>query len=241
MPAFGQILESERKKDFEQVITFYKSFEIDKKCFEKDYLELINKVHQLAAGIDVIASTIEGAPEFVIPYLFQIKSDAIQVLSLMVIGNERGVNLLERSLIESTYRYIYYYHHEIEHQNLEKDPGTYKTLKYLREYLKTHPFFAGTALIHKSLGELNGKYSELSVVIHAGIVNKNALIDNITSLHNPLSNVNKHSKNFDELGRNIMFLLLFFNSKELSMTADEHQIATLLLDIDQKKQLSKLI
>jgi hypothetical protein len=240
MPRFGEILNSERKKDFQEVVKYYQSFKIADIFFEKENLTLLNGIHKLASGLNML-SLIKNVPEYARPYLLQLKSDAVQLISCAMVGTERGLKLLERSLIENVFRYIYYYHHQIEHNLLQTEPGSYKTFKELCEYSKKHPFFKDNSTIGDSIAILHSKYSELSKTIHTATIGEMSVVEGIISLHKPLSNVNKEIDNFGTIAQNIMYLLVCFHSKDLtSFSFDELRVVTLLLSTPQKKKSCQL-
>lgn len=242
MPELGELLNLERKKDFQEVLKYYQSFKIINTFFEKENLALLDEIHKLSFGLSVLSLRVGNVPVYAQPYLFQLKSDAIQLLSFAMTGSERGFRLLERSLIENVFRYIYYFHHEIEYTILQNDPSSYKNFKELCEYSSKHPFFSGNASIEASIGLLHSKYSELSRAIHTGTVAEMGVVTGIISLHKPFSNVNKEIENFRLIAQNIMYLLSCFHNRDVaSLSLDEKRIVTLLLTTQQKRLLCQLI
>lgn len=242
MPRLGELLNAERKKDFQGVVNHYKSFKIADSLFEKENLILLNETHKLAFGIRVFSSKFENIPEYAEPYLSQLKSDTIQLISSVMMGNERGFKLFERSIIENLLRYVYYFHHEVEHNLLQMEPSRHKTFKELFEYMKRHPFFKHNSAVTRSIEILQSKYSELSQAVHTGTVFEMSTIDGVVSLNKPISNVNEEIENLRTVSQNVVFILGCFHRKEYtSLSLDEKRVIALLLTTQQKRELSKLI
>ena len=242
MVQFGEKLNNERKKDFEEVIKYYRAFKIQNEFFEKQNLNLLAQIHKLVGGLNVL-STLGGMPEYSMPYLEQLESDATQLINSAMIGNERGFKLLERSLIENSLRFFYYFHHEIEHYLLQTDSSSYMSFKELCDYAKAHPFFKeNTSEVEGSIGVLHSKYSEPSRVVHAGTIKEMSFVKGIISLHKPMANLDKEIESFNIISQNIMYLLgLFLKNKMTSLNGDECRVVTLLLSSKQKKELCNLI
>lgn len=241
MVRFGEKLNIERQKDFEETIKYYRAFRIEEQFFEKQNLTLMGQIHKLVGSLSIV-SVIEGIPEYSMPYLAQLQSDSIQLINSAILGTERGFKLFERSLIENTLRYIYYSHHEIEHNLLQTNSSSYLNFRELCDYVKSHPFFKESkAEVEKSVGVLHSKYSELSRVVHAGTMKEMSLVRGIVSLHKPMANLDKEIDSFNIISQNIMYLLGLFHKDKVSLLdGDECRILTLLLSRQQKNELCNL-
>lgn len=241
MPRLGESLNAERKKDFRGLTEYFRSFRIADSFFEVANSNLLEEAHKLAFGVGIFISKLKDVPEYAEPYLSQLRSDAIQLISSVMIGKERGFKLLERSIIESLLRYIYYFHHEIEHNLLQMEPSRYKTFKELFEYVKRHPFFKDNSAVAHSIEILQSRYSELSRAVHTGTVFEMSLSNSITSINEPMSNLDEVLETLRTISQNVMFMLgCFHPQKYASLSLDEKRVVALLLTTHQKRILGRL-
>jgi len=241
MPRLGELINAERKKDLQKVKAYFRDFKIADSLFEGRNLTLLNETHKLAFGIGILSSKFENVPEFAKPYISQLKSDAIQLISSVMMGNERGFKLFERSIVENLLRYIYHFHHEIEHHLLQIEPSRHKNFKELFEYLKNHPFFKDNSEVKRSVEILQSKYSELSRAVHTSTLFEMNMVNDIISLNRPISDLEKKITDLRTLSQHVVFILSSFHQQEYTtLSLDERRVVALLLTKQQKRKLSRL-
>jgi hypothetical protein len=204
-------------------------------------LSLIREAHRLAFAIAILFSKIPNRKPFVKPYFSQPLSDSIQMISAMALGNKRTAKLLERAVIEDLLRYIYYYHHEIEHKLLQLEPNKYETIKSLFEYAGTHPFFRDDSELKASLSVLQSKYSELSKEIHVSTTSRMTIIKDIISVNKPVADADELN-NLKTISQYVVFLLCHFHKdKYAKLSLDEKALLVQFLNKKQKRKLCNLL
>ena len=242
VPRLGELLEEERKEDFRRLLEYYHSHRIAESVLEGDSLRLLEAAHRFAFVISLYLLKLEDIPYFANPYVFELKSDAIQMVASIAIGNKRAFKLFERAAIEDLLRYIYYSHHEIEHDLLQLEPSRYKSIKDLFEYARVHPFFRRDPLAAPSLEVLQSKYSELSREVHASTTSEMVIVNDLISLNRPIENLTFELENLRLISQNIIFMLVLFHREEYSsLSSDEKAAMTSFLSRRQKRALAQLI
>ncbi|MHA1410594.1 MAG: hypothetical protein ACTSQY_09880 [Candidatus Odinarchaeia archaeon] len=240
MPRLGERLKNVVKKDFENTIKYYKEYKINEGIFSEKNIPLLKIAHKFASSVRMFILKLD-VPEHSFYYLEQISSDSIQMYFNMFFGNLRAVRLHQRSLIENLLRYIYYYDHYIEHLILQKEPSEYILIRNLFEYMKKHPKFSDNLDICESIETLSSKYSEISKSVHVSTISDMEIINNLTSLNNPIKNINEEIKNLVIIIKNIIFILCFFHNDVFSsLTMDERPLISSYLTSKQIKILSGL-
>lgn len=243
MSYLGERLVKKRDEDFSDLINFYKKFEINEVFFKPKNIDLLKLSHSISFAFHLFISKLEDIPDSGKPYLQQMKSNSIQIISNISIGNKSALKLHERLLIENTFRYIYYIHHEIEHTLLQQKPSKYIIINELFSYVKNHPYFIEVQEdIGTSVDILNSKYSELSREIHTSTLKEMEVINNIKSLHNPITEPKKEMQCLILISQNTLFILGYFHrDKYVSLSHDERPIITSILTKSQVRTLSGMI
>lgn len=242
MSNLGRRLIAVKDEDFKNLEKYFKSFKIKDVFFEPENMNLLKQAHNVTFALHLFISKLTNIPEMSKPYLEQLKNSSIQILSNIQLGNKTALKLQERLLIENTFRYIYYRHHEIEHILLQLKPSKYINISELFRYVKNHPFFIEiTDEINNTVDTLNNKYSELSREIHTSTLQEMEIVNNVASLYDPIPNSQKEADNLKIIFQNILFVVGYFHrDKYATLSHDERPILTSFLKDEHIRILSGL-
>lgn len=230
------------KQDFDDVVTYYSNYKLDL-LNSPEYIRLMKTCHLYSYSLCIILNEIDSQP-FVAPYLSQIKSSSIMLIDSLAQSNFLAYKLHQRILIENILRYIYYYHHEIEHIKVQIDPSKYGSMRYLLEYVKDHPFlleYTNQQLIKNAIGILDSSYSSISKEIHKTTINEINLINCIHEISFPIDRCEKEIKFVNNLYENLIFLLCAFdNFVYRKLPIDEKYFVSILLSKEKRRLLNKV-
>lgn len=238
----GDEIRTSRSEDFNAIIDYFNNFEINNELLQNQNLGFLRKIHEFSYNMNLFISKLE-ITEHCQPYLLQLKSNSIMLLNTCAFGDILGLKLNERLLIENFFRYIYYYHHEIEHHILQIEPSNFQTFTELFRYVKKYPKFrCSDELIHPSIDYLKNKHTELSKYIHTSTIEHMALVDDIISINRPMDNIEQEIRNFNGITQNIFFLMINFHlANYINLTLGEKLNISELLTDEQKRGISHLI
>jgi hypothetical protein len=227
-------------EDLTKCIEYFKDFQIDTSTFNGNYLALIRKAHQIAFTMRIWIHKSDDDPEWVTPYLKQLKADSVQLLPSVALGNRRALHLYERACIEDFLRYFYYFDHRIEHMLLQTQPTKYQTMDFLLNWIKDYPLFASCKeSVSESCASLTAGYKELSRTVHGTTLSDVTLFDNLKDLFQPFRHPIRERKLMNLVFGNVFFLLYLFRIPVFQkLSLDEKNLACQHLSDQQKRILS---
>jgi hypothetical protein len=154
-------------------------------CFEEELLKSSNvivdiddtfkihlkKYHKLVYALALFPLKIKGIEseknKFV--FLFEIQSDLLNVISLLILGFNFPSKMLFRRSLENFYNHIYYSDHAVEFTHLNLGRNEYTPLNGLKDYFTNHPKFKN--INDDNLKTFNEKifenYVELNKIVHS--------------------------------------------------------------------------
>ena len=242
MPDLSRALSKERDNDLDKIIRYYKDFSPDSDVFSDNNLGLLRLIHGFAFSLGLWQSKLEAGKIEATVYFQELRSDIIQLIPSIIFGNKRSFRLYQRSAIEDFLRYIFYYHHPIEHIILQDEPTTYASMDNLFSWVKHHPWLR--EFRDESNGccdELNSAYSSISRSVHATTVKEFQLSDEIISLHAPFVTAGIILE-FRSVSEAIMFLLCSFHKQKFhEFDLNERRIIMEFIRKGHKKTLLGLI
>lgn len=228
--------------DFEKSVAYYKSLKLEDAVFSGDNKLLLKYSHAVAFSMVMWAQKLSDAPEWALPYLLQLKTDAIHLIPSTILGNKRTLHLYERAGIEDFLRYVYFFDHRIEHLLLQNQARRFKNFDFLIEWLKNYPLLGSyEENISESCGELSSRYSELSRTVHGTTLADAELTDSLKNLQKPIEHPSVETNMMKSIFRNIFFLLSLFHLEKYNrLSLDEKMIICQHLSAKEKQILSKL-
>jgi hypothetical protein len=241
--SLGDSCLSIQKIDLNNCIAYFKQFKIDPAVFNGNNLALAKYAHQVAFTMGLWVQKTTETPSWAKLYLQQLKTDSVQLIPSIVLGNKRTLHLYERSCIEDFLRYFYYFDHKIEHILLQSYPTKFETIDFLINWIKRYPVFtAFQEVVEESCNNLTSGYKELSRTVHGTIVTEITLGDNLAGLFQPLQHPVKERDLMTLVFSNIFFLLsLFHNSIYRRLELDEIKLVCQHLSEKQKRFLSDFV
>lgn len=234
------------KDDVKKIVEYYHNFQIDENNFEPPYVDLIKITHKFAYIISIFINEIQNDENHALPYLIQIKSDSINMINSIAMGNMRNNEIYKRSIIENLLRYIFYYHHEIEHIKSQINES-HITISDLFLYLNTHPIYKtknkkNNIQIKNEMKNLRYQYSKISKRIHNSNIKQMNFIDNIQSITKEQYNIHDEIDEINRLFKSVLFILfLFENEKYIKIKFVKKSILTSTLTSEQKRIVHKII
>ena len=193
---------------------YYKELDINEVTFTKTKA-LIKRAHQIAFAMGLWVQKLSTAPEWALPYLKQLRSDTIQLIPSIILGNRRGLHLYERACIEDFLRYFYFFDHKIECILLQNNPTKYQNLDFLIKWIRNYPTFSDyKESVFTHCSNLTFRYKELSRTIHGSPIDEFELSDSLTTLHKPIENSRKEGARMKSIFESIFFLLSLFHLSE---------------------------
>jgi hypothetical protein len=99
-------------------------------------------------------------------FIWEIASDALQILPQALMGYSKTTKLLTRCIIENVFRHIYYSDHPVEFEKLSLPSKSYMPYRELLEYIKVHPIYEVTEKKFDAISRLSNLYGELSNFVH---------------------------------------------------------------------------
>ena len=242
VPSLSELLIKEQEKDHKKCLDYYKKLKLNEGNFSADNTALFRRVHGFAFSLGLWLSKVEEDKNPANIYLYEIRSDAIQLLPAIVLGNRRSLRLYERAHIEDILRYIFYHDHPIEHQLLQLEPKSYANLDVLFSWVKRHPLFrSDLGSLEPCLDFLHSTYAELSRSVHTTTNNELELSSAVTLLHSPIEAATLELVKLQTIFESVTFLLSRFQ-KEIYLRFDlnERALVSQFLSKSQKKVLAGL-
>lgn len=174
---------------------------------EKDFQLLHKKFFTLADLIYVITKTDSTRIDF----LYELRSDSIQLLTFLSLGFKKATALAIRSCIEDVIRHIYYKDHPIELELLNETGNTQISVTNTFQYLNTHPVFKKYKkfiIIHNFL---TNEYSNTSRFIHGSSVKHFQLSKTISQLRMSEKEFKKASREVTKLIDCLISCIIIFH------------------------------
>lgn len=163
-------------------------------------------------------------------FLWEISSDALQILPQSLMGYSKTTKLLIRGIIENTLRHIYYYDHPVEYQRLNLEKKWYLSINQLFDYLKQHPILYETEKRFDAISRLNNLYSELSNYVHGSKVKHLEMKPGLESIKPNLSNLQTIRRLIKRCVESTNFLIAIHHKNIFSkLQLDAKQIITLTM------------
>ena len=228
--------------DLEKSIEYYKGMTLEEVVFSGDHRVLLKHAHAVAFTMGMWTQRLTEVPKWALPYLLQLRADAIHLIPSAILGNKRTLHLYERAGIEDFLRYIYFFDHPIEHLLLQSQVKSYKSLDFLIEWLKNYPLLKNYEdSISESCAELTSRYSELSRTVHGTTLTEAEISDSLKNLQKPMEHPAEETNMMRDVFRNIFFLLSLFHLEDYNhLSIDEKMVICQHLNHDEKQILSRL-
>lgn len=209
-----------------------------------NYSLLLKAVHSFAFTLCILVDSVDS-PDHSMPYLLQMKSSSIHMVESIAQYNYSSYILHQRIIIENLLRFIYYYHHEIEHISVQIDPSKYSKIRFLFEYLHSHPFlklFKDPTMIKDAIGEIDNYYKSNSKEIHKSTIKEMKIIKSLQEITFPHDNIINEIKNVNKFLANMIFIMYAFKNEDYSSLPFEEKLY-LLKKITRKRRrlVNKLI
>jgi len=240
--SLGEKLLKIQQDDLNHCVEYYKHLNLDANVFVGNNLALVKSAHKIAFTMGIWTLKLSDIPKWATPYLQQLKTDSIQLIPSVVLGNKRTLHLYERACIEDFLRYFYYFDHKIEHLLLQTRPTRFENIDFLIDWVRNYPTLeAHKDQVLNSCNELTSAYKELSRTVHGTTISDIELSDSLKDLHGPLQQPIKERDLMNLIFRNVFFLLSLFHIGELqTFNLDERRLASQHLSREQKRVLSGL-
>lgn len=240
LPVLGRRLIELQKKDLNKCIEHYRELEIDEDSIAGHNKDLLRRAHKIAFTIGLFVQKLSAVPPWASPYLNCLKSDTIQIISSIVLGNRRSLHLYERASIEDFLRYIYYFDHQIEHILLQNHPTKFQSIDSLIGWIKSYPSLVPyKKLAAQSCNNLTSRYGELSRTVHGTTIADIEPSDNLKASHKPLESPLTEMRILKSIFRSIIFLLSLFHLEEFrALSLDEKVLVCQHLVKKEKQVLS---
>lgn len=200
---------------------------------------LAKTAHSLAFAMNVFTKKLSDIPEWVVPYLNQLKSDTIQIFPSAVLSAKRTLHLYERASIEDFLRYIYYFDHKIEHLLSQTYPKKFQTIDSMIDWLEEYPALNPyEKSVSENCSELASRYAELSRTVHGTILADQQIVESLKDSNRQKMEPEKEEKILKGVFGAIFFLLSLFHIKDYRrLQLDE---TTLICQHLSKKQIGAL-
>lgn len=237
LPALGKRLVKLQREDFEKCIEYYRGLKVHEDVFTGHSKSLVRCTHKIAFTMDLWVQKLSGIPAWALPYLHQLKSDAIQLIPSVILGDRRTLHLYERASIEDFLRYIYFFDHQVEHILLQTHPKRFQSFDFLIDWVKAYPNLAPyEELVSESCNNLTSKYSELSRTIHGTTIVDLQLSNSLKALNKPIERPVREMNTVKSIFRSVFFLLSLFHLQEFrQFSLDERGVICQHL-VDKEKQ-----
>jgi hypothetical protein len=239
--AIGNKLLDECKVEFPLILDYYKTYSINMTLFDDEgFVKFLRLSHKFAFSIVYFISKIyNDVSEHSKIYLDLMKSESIHLIDALIFQNKRSYDLYLRSLIETLFKYIYYYDHKVEQEILLLEPSQFKSFNELFKYLKTHPKFKlADKKVNKVIDVLNSKYYEYSKGVHASLPENMNIVNNIISIKDPFTNIEYEFNSYNLIIQNIIFILAYFHLDDfITFNFDESKLLRSFLTKEQKRLL----
>jgi len=211
----GSRLTKLQEKDFAKCIEYLESFEIDKNAFVGERKSLARAAHSVAFVMNVFTGRLSDVPDWVAPYLNQLKSDTIQIFPSIILGARRTLHLYERASIEDFLRYTYFFDHKIEHILLQTYPKKFlhidSMIDWLEKYPALNPFEKS---VSENCGELASRYAELSRTVHGTTLADQQVVEGLKDSGRKILEPEKEEKILKSVFGAVFFLLAAFHIKD---------------------------
>lgn len=166
MADFAAAVEGQAREDFDLIWATYSQYKrIAAPTASRADLRFVHRFAFLMNLFGRALPTSWGEHQTV--FLKEAASDALHVLHNLLSGDCRGACFYLRSVVENTWRHLYFKDHPVEYAWLSTRPGYYKSMEDLREYCKAAPVLVG--VLAPTLADLGGSYSTLSRTVHTSI------------------------------------------------------------------------
>jgi hypothetical protein len=220
---------------------YFKTFKINADAFlEKE--SLLKVAHGIAFAVNAFLVRLEGIPEWVAPYLNQLRSDSIQIFPTLVFGTKRSLHLYERACIEDFLRYVYFFDHKIEHILLQTYPKRFESIDTMIDWLGDYPELGvRKKFVSDECGELASLYAELSRTVHGTTLADQQISQSLKDPIGQKINCKKEEKKLRRVFQSIFFLLSTFHIDQYrQLQLDERTLLCQYLSRDQIQALSGL-
>jgi hypothetical protein len=228
LPELGARLVKLQEKDFAKCVDYFKSFKIDQNGLLEERKSLIRTAHSVAFTMSVFTNKLSNIPipEWVVPYLSQLKSDTIQILPSAVLSARRTLHLYERASIEDFLRYIYFFDHKIEHILLQSYPKRFPSVDLMIDWLEKYPTLSSYRKpVSDNCSKLISLYAELSRTVHGTTLADQQIVLSLKDSSSQGIQSEKEERILKSVFRAIFFLMSAFHIKEYrSLQLDERTL-----------------
>ncbi len=238
----SKLLLEMQSNDLTHIKKYYGTWSAPNELLAK-HEKLLGMCHRFAFTVAFWNFYLPNTPISALPYFRELKSDAIQLLDSVILGNVKSFHLFLRSCIENFLRYVFYFHHPIEHEILQNEPKKYPSFEDLVKWTKSHPHVktVQSSLVEASCDLLSSEYADLSQTIHATTLIRLQLVEALTSIHLPFSDVEKETARVELISRSIVFLLSCFHLDDYkALDAAQRTLANHLISEEQVRALNQL-
>jgi hypothetical protein len=143
-------------------------------------------------------------------FVSDLKSDLVQLMTIVLVGHKKSTALLLRSAIENTLKHLFFYHHPIEF--IQYRAGNYPCkLEDLSRYARDHPFIGQKVSESKVIDQLVSRYKELSKRVHGRNTPHQELAENLESIRFDPIFFEEILHGVNELGNAVGFIFYLFH------------------------------
>jgi len=154
------------KSDFLEVLDFFRSKGIISNNPDPGMISTAKRIHRFTYSIMWWRFRFGSGPDNRKVFLYELASDALQVLPQALMGYRKTTMLLMRGIIEDVIRYVYYYDHPIEFLRVNLEKNWYISIADHFTYLKNHPLYLKTEKKFDAVGRLKNLHQEISLFVH---------------------------------------------------------------------------
>lgn len=154
-----QFFEEELRKDISVAVPF-----------DDPLICLLKKYHKLTYALALFPLKLKDVTSDKNKYLFlfEIQSDLLNALSLLILGFNYPAKMLFRRVIENFYNHVYYLDHPVEFTQLNLGKNEYNPMIEMKNYFITHPRLLNCEDENIKLfsDKVFNKYVELNKIVH---------------------------------------------------------------------------
>ena len=130
------------KQDFEDLKNYISERNLVPATTMKTIEAKLRRVHRICFSIAVWESQFSRRKEHKKIFLREMRSDAIQSVSLILFGHRKSACLMVRGLVENALKHVFFFTHPVEYEWLKSASGYHISMSELYGYVKKLPVFA---------------------------------------------------------------------------------------------------
>ena len=221
--------------DFEQIWLHYtasEKFRIHEPAKAK---HLLRTVHRFAIVSSILNKSIpRNRSEHRRVFLTEFSSDAIHLMHALLVGDVRGGRFYFRSVVENTWRHVYYKDHPVEYRWLNSESQIFSTIDELRSYCSRTDEI--DVRLKKSLHRIASGYQKLSKFVHSSNATNLQLQKRLADIRLRTNSLEDVVSDLRSFGRDLILIHLVLHALEVEkLHPFEKNFAVNYLDSSRKQ------